>query len=59
MMRDRAKQLVLRGLEHTLRARGISEADLPLARKEVLEWAKVQARAGRGRRGIVGALGVV
>lgn len=59
VMRDRAKQLVLRGLEHTFRARGISEADMPLARKEVLEWAKVQARAGRGRRGIVGALGVV
>lgn len=58
-MRERAKQLVLSGLDRALDARGVSGAEAPLVREEVLDWARVRLRAGRGRRGVVGGLGVV
>ena len=59
LMRDRAKQLVLDGLDRVLAARGVSGAEAPLARDEVLDWARVRLHAGRGHRGVVGGLGVV
>lgn len=59
MMRRRAKQLILSNLDRALAAGGVVEAEVPLARGEVIEWARVRARAARRRRGIVGGLGVV
>ena len=58
-MRERGKQLLLSGLDRALAARGVAPADVPLAREDVLDWTKVRLRAARGRRPIVGGLGVV
>jgi predicted dehydrogenase len=58
-MRTRATAVVLSGLERALRARGVADADVPLARSDVIEWVKVRARAAAGRRALVGGVGVV
>ena len=50
-MLDHAKHLVLSGLDRVLLARGIAEDEVPLARDDVIAWARVRARAARGRRG--------
>ena len=57
-MREGAKAVILSGLDRVLRARGVSGADVPLVRSDVLEWVNVRAGAARRRRGIVGGLGV-
>lgn len=58
-MRDRAKQLVLAGLDRALAARGLEGTDLALAREEALDWARMRARAVLGRHGIAGGAGVL
>lgn len=58
-MRERAKDLIVSGLDRALAARGIAESEVALARGEILAWARVRARAARGRRAVVGGLGVV
>ncbi|MEA2218613.1 MAG: hypothetical protein QOJ35_1239 [Solirubrobacteraceae bacterium] len=58
-MRNRARELVLSSLDRALGARGVPDDELALAREDVLDWARVRARAAHGRRGIVGGVGVV
>ena len=53
------RPLVLSGLDRFLRARGVEERELPLARSEAKEWARVRARALRRLRGVVRGLRIV
>ena len=48
-----------RGIDAVLGRRGYAGADLELARGAVLDWARARARGVRGRRGVVGGLGVL
>ena len=58
-MRERAKQLALASLDRALATRGFEEGQLPLAREDALEGARVRARALRGRRSVVSSVRVV
>ena len=57
-VRERAKQLVLSGLDRALAARGLEGADAALARAEVIDGGRAALRAARGRRRVTGALEV-
>src|SRR5687768_774133 len=58
-VRERAKQLVLSGLDRAVDARGLEGADAALARAEVIDGGRAAVRAARGRRRVTGALEVV
>jgi predicted dehydrogenase/NADPH:quinone reductase-like Zn-dependent oxidoreductase len=58
-VRERAKQLVLSGLDRALVARGLDGAGVALARAEVIDGGRAALRAARGRRRVTGALEVV
>jgi 2-desacetyl-2-hydroxyethyl bacteriochlorophyllide A dehydrogenase len=57
-MRKEAKRLIVSGLDRALAAGGLEGSDLLLARADTLAWARARAAAVRGRRGIMGGLGV-
>jgi 2-desacetyl-2-hydroxyethyl bacteriochlorophyllide A dehydrogenase len=58
-MRGPAKRLIVSGLDRALGAAGVPGADVPLARRDVVDWGFARARAARHRLGIVGGLAVV
>src|SRR4051812_11086054 len=58
-MRDRAKRVIVSGLDRALGASGVAGADVPLARRELLDWGLARLGAARHRRGIFGCLAVV
>ena len=58
-MKDRAKHLVLAGLERVLAARGLEGAELALTHGEVIESGRARLGALVGRRGVVGGIRVV
>jgi len=58
-MRERAKRVVLNGIDRALAARGFEGRELDLAREDTLEWARTRVRALRTRRGVAGGVGVL
>src|SRR5918993_2747215 len=58
-VQERAKQVVLSGLDRALAVRGLEGADAALARAEVIDGGRAAVRAARGRRRLVPALEVV
>ena len=58
-VRERAKHVVLSGLDRALAVRGLEGADAALARAEVIDGGRAAVRAARGRRRLVAALEVV
>jgi UDP-N-acetyl-2-amino-2-deoxyglucuronate dehydrogenase len=58
-MRGPAKRLIVSGLDRALAASGVSGADVPVARRDVVDWGFSRAHAARHRLGIVGGVAVV
>jgi 2-desacetyl-2-hydroxyethyl bacteriochlorophyllide A dehydrogenase len=58
-MRGPAKRLIVSGLDRALEAAGVPDADVPVTRRDVVDWGFARARATRHGLGIVGGLAVV